>query len=222
MSSIAMLAYIMSVVNIPVSVVNTLLSLGPLITYVLEALYLGKKKMRAMQVVLTGVSFMGIVLIVQPEFLFPSAAYRPANLSYYVLPIISATCVSMAMIFLFEVRSQVTPNVSLFYNYYFQAIFSFVMFTAHPTPTHLPSLPWEVAWVVVMFVLFVAFTHFSQYFRYKAVYYASPSEIMPFGYVAVIAGIIIDYYIFHEPMNTIMVMGILLTSAGLFVQCFVS
>jgi drug/metabolite transporter (DMT)-like permease len=63
--------------------------LYPLITYVLEALYLGKRSMRAMQVVMTGVSFMGIVLIVQPEFLFLSAAYLP----YYVLPIISATCV---------------------------------------------------------------------------------------------------------------------------------
>jgi hypothetical protein len=43
-----------------------------------------------------------------------------------------------------------------------------------------------------------------------------------FDYVAGIAGTIINDYIFHEPMNAIMVMGLLLTSAGLFAQCFVS
>lgn len=66
--------------------------------------------------------------------------------------------------------------------------------------------------------LFVAFSFMLQIFVAKAMYLSSPAVIMPFSYVSVIFGLVIDLIIYDAQYNGLMIVGMIMASGGLFTK----
>ena len=59
------------------------------------------------------------------------------------------------------------------------------------------------------------FAYLTQLFRTKRIYLCSPALVMPFNYLNVILGLIVDILVFNAHYNWIIVLGMILASAGL-------
>jgi drug/metabolite transporter (DMT)-like permease len=82
---------------IPVSTVNTLDNLAPIFIFFIEAVaykvlcFFTKKCLDFVSLTLAVLSFIGVMLIIQPEFIFGSNQQQPVeNLSFYVTLMILA------------------------------------------------------------------------------------------------------------------------------------
>lgn len=67
--------------------------------------------------------------------------------------------------------------------------------------------------VLIFFLVILAFL--GQYFKVKSVYMCSPALIMPFNYLTVILGLLIDLVVFDSHYNWMIIMGMALASCGL-------
>jgi hypothetical protein len=67
--------------------------------------------------------------------------------------------------------------------------------------------------VVLFFIMVLAFI--TQYLVYVSTSLVQPSQIMPLGYVCVMAGFLSDVYLFEVQFGMIPILGILMTSVGL-------
>ena len=56
----------------------------------------------------------------------------------------------------------------------------------------------------------------TTYLRVKAFYLSSPALVLPFGYVTVVLGMSIDILVLDADYNLITILGMALTSTGLF------
>jgi hypothetical protein len=56
----------------------------------------------------------------------------------------------------------------------------------------------------------------TQYFLAKAAYLCSPALIMPFSYISVIVGFVIDILLFDAQYTWLMMIGMVMASIGLF------
>jgi drug/metabolite transporter (DMT)-like permease len=66
---------------------------------------------------------------------------------------------------------------------------------------------------LIFFLVILAFL--AQYFKVKSVYMCSPALIMPFNYLTVILGLLIDLIVFDSHYNWMIIMGMALASCGL-------
>lgn len=66
--------------------------------------------------------------------------------------------------------------------------------------------------------LFVAFSFLLQISIAKALYLSSPAVVMPFSYVSVIFGLVIDLVIYDAKYNWLMIIGMVMASGGLFTK----
>ena len=73
--------------------------------------------------------------------------------------------------------------------------------------------------LLIILTVFVAFM--AQYTRLKAVYLVKPSDVIPFSYVGIISSLLIDIFVFDSSFNAFSIVGILMTSVGLFTKFFV-
>ena len=49
-----------------------------------------------------------------------------------------------------------------------------------------------------------------------------PSFIMPFGYITIVVGTILDYVVFGQGVDWLVIVGMVLTSSGLMVKLIVN
>jgi drug/metabolite transporter (DMT)-like permease len=49
-----------------------------------------------------------------------------------------------------------------------------------------------------------------------------PSFIMPFGYITIVVGTILDYLVFGQRVDWLVIVGMVLTSSGLMVKLIVN
>ena len=64
-----------------------------------------------------------------------------------------------------------------------------------------------------------AFT--TQYLRVKTFYLTSPAMVLPFSYFTVLLGLVVDILFYGAEYNLLMILGISLTSIGLFSKLIV-
>lgn len=65
-------------------------------------------------------------------------------------------------------------------------------------------------------VLLVILAFTAQYLRVRSIYLCAPALVMPFNYLTVLLGVLIDTVIFGLHYNGYMVIGMVLASLGLF------
>jgi drug/metabolite transporter (DMT)-like permease len=76
-------------------------------------------------------------------------------------------------------------------------------------------------WFFVYTFFFVIFAYTTQNLITKAVMKKKPSYLMPFGYITIIGSALIDFFIFGNSFDILTIIGLLLTSCGLFVKLII-
>lgn len=72
------------------------------------------------------ISFIGVLLIIQPPFLFGGST--PDNYLYYFVVLVAAFAGSFSMIFLHDLRGKVTELIVLQHGYFIQSVMSYVLY----------------------------------------------------------------------------------------------
>lgn len=166
------------------------------------------------------ISFIGVILIIQPTVLFGGAP--PDNYAFYFVVLVSAFTASFSVIFLHDLRGKTTELVILQHGYFIQTTLSYLLYIfVHSDDTgsmaYLSSLSIpEILKLILFLLLLVTFAFATQFFQAKSVFLCSPALVMPFSYFSVIFGFVIDALIFNVKYNGLMVIGMVMASVGLF------
>ena len=56
----------------------------------------------------------------------------------------------------------------------------------------------------------------------RAIMLKKPSFIMPFGYITIVVGTVLDYFLFDQAVDWLVIIGMMLTSSGLMLKLFVN
>lgn len=72
------------------------------------------------------ISFVGVLLIIQPAFLFGGST--PDNYIFYFVVLLSAFTGSFSMLFLHDLRGKCNELVVLQHGYFFQAMTSYLLY----------------------------------------------------------------------------------------------
>lgn len=97
-STIALSCFLSSIAFLPIGIASALFNVGPLIIFILETIYY-KKGFHFIHFGLTAVCFVGIMLIIKPDFLFGKTTY-PFEHYLMILPLIAALGHASAMLYL--------------------------------------------------------------------------------------------------------------------------
>ena len=161
-------------------------------------------------------SFAGVTMILQPEFIFGQNTIPVEQYPFYLLAFFSAVTASFSAILLHKLKDTTDKNVALQYNYFFQSgvgYFIYMTTTAGPPPEMYSSADILKTILSIIFIAFIAFL--TQITRITAIFLEKPSNIMPFGYAGIIGSLLVDLYIFDTNLNSLAIIGILMTSVGL-------
>ena len=169
-------------------------------------------------------SFCGIVLIIQPSFLFGTNEISVQQLPYYCLVLLAAFTSSFSILLLHGLSSKCDELITLQHSYLFQGLLNYTvfMFTAsshQESVTYIESLTFkEGCWLLFCVISMVLFSFLTQYTRALSVRSCSPALVQPFSYLTVILGMGLDYIFLDTDYNLLMTIGVLLASLGLFTK----
>lgn len=165
--------------------------------------------------------FLGVLLILQPEFLFDQSRSRPVESFEFLalLVIFGAFCFSMTMIYIHDLAHKITTIVNLHYSYVSHILVCGVLSNLHPPTVDSQRIDLQL---VLAFVVVVAFALTTQYMIFTATTLKPPSHTMPFGYLGVVVGFTADIVFFGSKFNAYTIVGMLLTSLGLISKLFVA
>ncbi len=66
------------------------------------------------------------------------------------------------------------------------------------------------------------FSYATQILRIKALFLCKPSEIVIYNYTGVVLSLFLDYFFFEKALNSIKVLGLILTSTGIVSELIVN
>lgn len=186
--------------------------------------YVMKKPLQKIHLLLTSISFLGVLLILKPSFLFSAeetedSIVNPENLPLYIAVIFAAFCYSMTMIFIHDISGKVGSTVNLHYSYIGHLFTSSILVQTYKMEIDYNHLTWGL---LANFFGIVIFALLTQYMIFSSMSLKKPSYIMPFGYLTVICSFFTDMYFFGSSFDTLSVIGMCLTSAGLFSKLLIS
>lgn len=166
------------------------------------------------------VSFVGVLMIIQPTALFGGVA--PDNYIFYFIVLASAFTASFSMIFLHDLRGRTTELIVLQHGYFVQTTMAYGLYIfIHPDDTetiaYVHSLSvGEIFKLFIYVILMVIFAFGTQFFQAKALFLCKPALILPFSYCSVILGFALDTLLFDAKYNGLKIVGMVMASGGLF------
>jgi drug/metabolite transporter (DMT)-like permease len=161
-------------------------------------------------------SFSGVLLIIQPRFLFgehTDASLDIDNFTLYVgLVVLAALAYSFNMLFVHFIGKAIPPDVFVLQSNVGMILVTGLLCAARPNPLATNDITWPLLGGVLMIVLtgFVA-----QKCTILANSQVKPSSVMPFGYLSVAVAFLADYYIYDIHFGWMAKVGMLMTSLGL-------
>lgn len=167
-------------------------------------------KVKTEHFVATFVSFIGILLIVKPQFLFGQVG--DIDVVCCVVLLVGACLNAVNMVLLRMLKSRATNDTCLQY-FYIGQVFSnsLIMLTeAKPITTNLLSSHF-LTW---MFIL-VIFAYATQILITRSIFLLAASKVMPFNYVLVVVSFLADIVIFHHRFDVWAILGIGVVCVGL-------
>ena len=157
------------------------------------------------------ISFVGILFIVQPEFLF--GTHDDINLWCCLVVLIGAVINSLGIVLIRLLRSVVSNDMVLQYFYLGQTLTSgLIMVTQGNTLLHDEPLTWRFVWIMILLIIFA---YLAQLFIIRAVFLIPASRVMPFNYLLVMLSFSIDVLVYHQSFNRMAIAGILVVCLSL-------
>lgn len=170
-------------------------------------------KVNKSDLLVTVLSFSGIILMIKPEFIFGSAQTMNIQTIYVLMSLACAFLISLISILIRKIKDNITNNVIVQYFYVSQIHTNALMLFTLETETR-DILPWETKCSVLFIVLIVSgYAH--QLLNTKALYFISASKSMPFRYVAVIIGFVIDILYYSVAFDWVSITGMVITCLSL-------
>ena len=154
-----------------------------------------QKRLNYINFLLTVVSFSGVVLVAQPEFLFGAKdSLNIPHFGFYIaLMIFAALSNAFNLHYIHELGKQVHPFVNMLYSHLGFMASSSLLASSNPQPL-------ESAQLTLSFVLILASIIVTGFMTQTLIFMANilkkPSLMMPIGYVSVIAAFLADVYLF--------------------------
>lgn len=152
--------------------------------------------MNKLALLITVVCFAGVVLIVQPSFIFGSVAVGFSVPNFTLLScmvIASAFLVACAFIVIHDTAKQIDSFVNLHYTYMGHILVTGLSGQFHQFHFDYQQLTWVHS---AMLLCFVCFGWAAQAFVYEASRIKKPSVVMPFCYIAILFSFAADVYLF--------------------------
>lgn len=130
---------------------------------------------------------------------------------------------AFSAIFIHDLSGKVHELVALQYGYLFQAFCNSIVYliffgNSSQSADRLLNLPWvEMRNIFIYFVLMIIFAFVSHYLKTISFYMCYPAIVLPFNYLTIIFGLIIDLLVFSsKSYNILIVLGMILAGCGLF------
>ena len=164
------------------------------------------------------VSFIGVMLIIQPEFIFGESAGSSSRSEYFTVFVACMILVAlghatnMHLIFTLSKKAKVHPFINLYYSHLGHVFVNGIMNNFYPKT--IPSSSFTFGMVLTVLAVTVS-TLIAQGGIVLASSIKSPSLVMPFGYVGVLVGFVADRVLFGTSFTLLPILGILMTSSGL-------
>jgi len=199
MMALAAVCFISAIFVMPLADAVAISFMAPIITALLSSIFL-KEKMRPITWIVTFVAFAGVLIMLRPNVAeFGWAA---------VLPLVTATCMSILMIFNRMVSNQRSVTAAQFYGAFWTSIFLFIIaVTGHNL---FPPMVIEGALSMRMLLscVIVAILNTGCHFLlYVATMRSTAAAVAPIMYVQLIISSLISIYIFGDPLEPLAVLG---------------
>lgn len=130
---------------------------------------------------------------------------------------------ALSAIFTHDLSGKVHELVALQYGYLFQGfcncIIYLTFFGKNPVSVdRLANLPWiEIRNIFILLVLLILFAFGANYLKTISFFLCYPAIVLPFNYLTIIFGLIIDLLVFSsKSYNILIVLGMILAGCGLF------
>lgn len=130
---------------------------------------------------------------------------------------------SLSAIFMHDLSGKVHELVALQYGYLFQGLCNCLIYitffgNSPESVDHFTDLPWvEIRNIFILFVLLILFAFGAHYLKTISFFMCYPAIVLPFNYLNIIFGLIIDLLVFSsKSYNILIVLGMILAGCGLF------
>jgi S-adenosylmethionine uptake transporter len=197
--------------------ITVLLNLSPIIVALLERIIFKHPIHKSVAISLL-VSFVGALCVLQPD----KGIFSLLSFVGLIAALASGTS---QVVYGHNARKEPT-SVSLFYLFFIGSIVSFLVLLiyqafANESVVKATSSFLFGDWAPLLFLLALSLcTITNQSFRGLAYQHGRPAVLAPFLYFSVFFSALFDWLIFHNTLNTLEIVGILLILLGGFLQIF--
>jgi drug/metabolite transporter (DMT)-like permease len=195
--SIGLIAFFYNLQTIPLASAVTINYLAPIFTTIL-GIFIVKEKVRTMQFVYFGISFIGVIII---EGFDPRITFFDLSVG-----LIAALAMGLAYNLIRKISNSEHPLVIMFYfpliTIPIASIFSYFVWV----------MPQNWDWVVLLAVGLL--TQFAQYFMTLAYQNANVSKVASLSYIGIVYALGFGFFIFEETFSLISFVGMFLVLGG--------
>ncbi|KAL4441178.1 hypothetical protein ABPG74_002128 [Tetrahymena malaccensis] len=188
---------------------------NPIWTTFLASIFLGENLSKK-SVIFCFISFIGIVLIIKPAFIFGEASQQHQIESRnqvlgVLIALVGAICISFIQIVVSKMQKQMKLNNAqvLMYSYFFSCIISGIAQLETPNNEFQATSKYLCLISIIALLGFIAQLFFSRSFTLE-----KASIISPLQYTEVILSFMIDIFFFNEQIFLVNVIGSLLVVVG--------
>jgi drug/metabolite transporter (DMT)-like permease len=201
---IALTIFFYTIHYLPIAVAATVQYLAPIFT-VIFAMILLKERVKLLQWLFIGLSFIGVMLIAFSKR-GATDGVEEISLFWFGLGIVSAVLSGVAYVSIMKLKTTDAPITIVSYfpmiSIPFMIVLCFIEFT----------MPQRIEWLYLLII--GIFTQFAQITMTKAFHEGSASTITPFQYLGSIYAFVVGYFIFDERLNNMIEIGIVLVVSG--------
>ena len=195
--SIGLIAFFYNLQTIPLASAVTINYLAPIFTTIL-GIFIVKERVRTMQFVYFGISFIGVIII---EGFDPRITFFDLSVG-----LIAALAMGVAYNLIRKISNSEHPLVIMFYfpliTIPIAAVFSYFIWV----------MPQKWDWAILLAVGLL--TQFAQYFMTLAYQNASLSKVASLSYIGIIYALGFGFFIFDETFSLISFLGMFLVLGG--------
>lgn len=206
--TIALTIFFYTIHYLPLAVASTVQYLAPIFT-IFFAMALLKEKVRTIQWLFIGMSFLGVVLIAMERSLGSDTS---SEISYFWLGmgVIAAVLSGVAYTAIMKLRPTDEPITIVFYFPMIAIPLMIILCLFEFT------IPLGIEWLYLL--LIGIFTQIAQVMLTKALHLDKASTIIPFQYLGAIYAFFIGYFIFDEKLSLIIDIGIICAVLGVIIN----
>lgn len=206
--TIALTIFFYTIHYLPLAVASTVQYLAPIFT-IIFAMMLLKEKVRPLQWLFIGMSFIGVAVIALDKTL-NSTAETTISYLWLGLGILAAVFSGIAYTAIMKLKSTDKPITVVFYFPLVAIPFMVILCLFDFT------IPRGIEWLYLLII--GIFTQIAQILLTKALHLGKASTIIPFQYLGAIYAFFIGFFVFNETLSFIIDIGIICAILGVVIN----